>query len=54
MSILLVALAGLLPLLIAPGLLFHYDITPRIAALALVAAVALTRPSPSAGNLQRF
>jgi hypothetical protein len=43
-------MAGLLPLLIAPGLLFHYDITPGIAALALIAVIALGRPA-AAGEL---
>jgi O-antigen ligase len=44
MSILLALMAGILPLLIAPGLLFHYNVTPRIAALALIAVVFLARP----------
>ncbi len=43
MSILLAMLAGVLPLLIAPGILFHYDIVPRVAGLALIVAVALMR-----------
>ena len=50
MSILIVVMAGLLPLLIAPGLVFHYDITPRVAALALIAVIALARPA-AAGEL---
>jgi O-antigen ligase len=45
MSILFAAMAGLLPLLIAPGILFHYDITPRIAVLMLIAVIALLRPA---------
>ena len=51
MSILLAMMAGLLPLLIAPGILFHYDITPRIAALTLIAVIALTRPVAVAEEL---
>jgi O-antigen ligase len=43
MPILLAVLAGLLPLLITPGLLFHYDITPRVAMLALIVAIASMR-----------
>ena len=51
MSILLAVMAGLLPLLIAPGILFHYDITPRIVVLALIAVIALTRSAAVAGGI---
>jgi O-antigen ligase len=51
MSILLAMLAGVLPLLIAPGILFHYDITPRIVALALTTTIALARPGVVAAGL---
>jgi O-antigen ligase len=51
MPILLALMAGLLPLLIAPGILFHYDITPRIVVLALIAVIALTRPVAVASGI---
>jgi hypothetical protein len=44
MAILLPALALLLPLLITPGILFHYDITPKIIILSLMVAVCLGLP----------
>jgi O-antigen ligase len=45
MALPLAALALLVPLLIAPGVLFHYDITPKIVILSLLTAgfVALPR-----------
>jgi O-antigen ligase len=43
-SFLLPGLVALLPLLITPGLLFHYDSLPKIALLAFAMAVALLRP----------
>jgi O-antigen ligase len=51
MGILLPLLTALIPLLITPGLLFHYDITPKIAVLVLAAALALARPRIFAGEL---
>jgi O-antigen ligase len=44
MGILLPALVLLLPLLITPGLLFHYDITPKIVILTLLVAAGLAFP----------
>jgi hypothetical protein len=44
MAILLPALVLLLPLLITPGILFHYDITPKIIILSLMVAVCLGLP----------
>ena len=44
MSILVWLLTCLIPVVIAPGILFHYDITPKIAILALAAAMALASP----------
>ena len=44
MPILLRLLAALIPLLITPGLLFHYDIFPKIVLLALATAAALALP----------
>src|ERR1700733_1331569 len=44
MAILLPALVLLLPLLITPGILFHYDITPKIVILSLVVAGCLAMP----------
>jgi len=41
MAILLSAILALLPLTLAPGLLFHYDITPKIVVLLAGTAVAL-------------
>ena len=45
MALLLAALVFLVPLLIAPGVLFHYDITPKIVILSLLTAgcAALSR-----------
>jgi O-antigen ligase len=44
MGLLLPALVLLLPLLITPGLLFHYDITPKIVILSLMVAGCLALP----------
>jgi O-antigen ligase len=44
MAILLPTLVLLLPLLITPGILFHYDITPKIVILSLMVAVCLALP----------
>jgi len=41
MAILLAAIVALLPLTLAPHLLFYYDITPKVAILLVGAAVAL-------------
>src|ERR1700761_5443199 len=42
--LLVLLLAGVLvPLLITPGLLFHFDTTPKVIVLALAASVALMR-----------
>ena len=43
MAILLPALILLLPLLITPGVLFHYDIVPKVVLLALAVSFALVR-----------
>ncbi|HWE51864.1 MAG TPA: O-antigen ligase family protein [Bryobacteraceae bacterium] len=51
MWILLAALAGVLPLLITPGLLFHYDIAPRIVLLALLVAIASLRAKALAAGI---
>jgi O-antigen ligase len=45
MAILLPALVLLLPLLITPGILFHYDITPKIVILSLAVAGCLAMPT---------
>ncbi len=50
MATLLPALVLLLPLLIAPGILFHYDITPKIVILTLMVAGCLSLPG---ANLRR-
>ncbi|HEX4137216.1 MAG TPA: O-antigen ligase family protein [Bryobacteraceae bacterium] len=44
MSILLPALVFLLPVLITPGLLFHYDVTPKVTILSLLVAGCLAFP----------
>ena len=44
-AILLPVLVVLLPLLITPGLLFHYDITPKIVILSLAVAGCLAMPT---------
>lgn len=44
MSILLPALVFLLPLLILPGFLFHYDITPKVVLLSLAVAACCALP----------
>jgi O-antigen ligase len=51
MAILLPLLVFLLPLLIAPGILFHYDITPKIVILCLTVAVCLALPRQIAEGL---
>jgi O-antigen ligase len=40
-----------LPLVILPGILFHYDTTPKIALLALVVAIFLVRPGAIAKTI---
>ncbi len=44
MAFLLPALVVLLPLLITPGIFFHYDITPKIVILVLIIAACLALP----------
>ena len=51
MAFLLPALVVLLPLLITPGLLFHYDITPKIVILVLITAACLALPGETAQGL---
>jgi len=41
MAIILSAIAGLLPLILTPHLLFYYDVTPKVAVLLAGAALAL-------------
>jgi O-antigen ligase len=43
MAVILIALAGLLPLLLTPGILFHYDVTPKNLLLCVALAAALLR-----------
>jgi O-antigen ligase len=45
MGFLLPFLVALIPLLITPGLLFHYDSLPKVALLVLIVALALLRPN---------
>ena len=45
MGFLLPLLVALIPLLITPGLLFHYDSLPKVALLVLIVALALLRPN---------
>jgi O-antigen ligase len=51
MAFLLPALALLLPLLITPGLLFHFDITPKIVILSLMVAGCLALPGEFSAGL---
>ncbi len=44
MAFLLPALVFLLPLLITPGILFHYDVTPKVIILTLMVAGCLALP----------
>src|SRR5579863_2127391 len=44
MAILLPVLVFLLPLLITPGILFHYDITPKVVILSVMVAGCLSFP----------
>ena len=44
MGLLLPALVALIPLLMTPGLLFHYDSLPKVVLLVLAMSVALLRP----------
>jgi len=43
MPVLLLMLGALLPVAIAPGLLFHYDVSPKTIVLAFSASIALSR-----------
>jgi O-antigen ligase len=51
MAILLPALVFLLPLLITPGILFHYDITPKVVILSLMVAGCLMLPGQISGSI---
>jgi O-antigen ligase len=51
MGFLLPALVALIPLLMTPGLLFHYDSLPKVALLALAMSVALMRPARVARDI---
>ncbi len=51
MAILLPAIVLLLPLLILPGVLFHYDITPKIVVLCLGVVVCLLLPKQIADGI---
>jgi O-antigen ligase len=51
MAFLLPALVALLPLLITPGILFHYDITPKIIILVLITAACLALPGETGRGL---
>jgi O-antigen ligase len=44
MAFLLPLVMALVPLLITPGLSFHYDLVPKVALLAFAAAIAVCRP----------
>lgn len=46
--------AGLLPLMMTPGLLFHYDSTPRLLLLAMATAVALMTVSRTGNALSHL
>src|SRR5580692_4134695 len=52
MAILLPALVFLLPLLITPGILFHYDITPKVVVLSLMVAGCLMLPGQISGSIE--
>jgi O-antigen ligase len=54
MSFVLPLLAVLVPLLITPGLLFHYDSAPSVIILAIAMAVMVTRPRSVADAVQRL
>jgi O-antigen ligase len=49
MVVLLAVLGAVLPILIAPGLFFHYDATPKLILLILVTAASLLRPPRQIG-----
>ena len=51
MGFLLPALVALIPLMITPGLLFHYDSLPKTALLALAMAWALSRSNRAASDV---
>jgi O-antigen ligase len=51
MAFLLPALVALLPLLITPGILFHYDITPKIIILVVITAACLGLPGETARGI---
>ncbi len=52
MGFLLPLLVALIPLLITPGLLFHYDSLPKVALLVLIVALALLRPNRVARDVK--
>jgi len=54
MTLLLAAGVFLLPLLILPGLLFHYDITPKVIVLCVGVAACLLHPGELAPDLSRL
>jgi O-antigen ligase len=54
MSFLLPALVALIPLLMTPGLLFHYDSLPKVAILVLAMSIALMRPGRVARDLEEL
>jgi O-antigen ligase len=54
MSFLLPALVALIPLLMTPGLLFHYDSLPKVALLVLAMSIALMRPGRVARDLEEL
>jgi O-antigen ligase len=51
MAFLLPALVALLPLLITPGILFHYDITPKIVILSVITAGCLALPGETSRGI---
>jgi O-antigen ligase len=54
MSFLLPALVVLVPLLITPGVLFHYDSVPKIALTSIAMSLVLLRPWELANDLNRL
>src|SRR4051812_12160418 len=51
MHVLVPLTAALVPLIMSPGLLFHFDITPKVALLLIAVSAILVRPAALQENL---
>ncbi len=51
MHVLIPLTAALVPLIMSPGLLFHFDITPKVLVLLIAVSAILLRPAALRENL---